>query len=94
MFRIVPSLYFFLVQTLRLADFQQFSDYLPTAQQPPPFHVVLQSGAAQETKNMWSQMCVKKLTQEPLQWRALSPVDLETPIRNGAFDGNSQSGLQ
>ena len=26
---------FFLVQTLRLADFQQFSAYLPTAQQPP-----------------------------------------------------------
>ena len=56
MFRIVPSLYFFLVQTVRLADFQQFSAYLPTAQQTPPFHVVLQAGAAQETKNMWSQM--------------------------------------
>jgi hypothetical protein len=56
MFRIVPSLYFFLVQTVRLADFQQFSASLPTAQQTPPFHVVLQAGAAQENKNMWAQM--------------------------------------
>ena len=107
---LIPSLYFFLVQTLRLADFQQFSAYLPTAQQPPHTptisrclavwccprnkkHVVadvreeVDTGAIAVESPPDSVICISDGLLKAID--RLSPVDLETPIRNGAFDGTS-----